>query len=572
MKKISIFLGIALASGIFITFYINDNTTENATNNLPAVEKTPAVADYKVSYLDQNWSDEIRNEWWYTPQGSWLIPYDWFRVLEQADNEEPLNSAENMKRLGFIPGAKNDKWNPNSLPIGFVKDVNPTSKELYLGVTCAACHTGLIEYQGKQFIVEGGPALADFDRFITEIAKTLQATLDDDDKFKRLADNYFDGNYDPDKATELKDRMAKVSAEFNARIERNRPPHPNGYGRLDAFGNIFNEVVVTAINEPDNVILVNAPVSYPVLWDTPHHDVVQWNGAAINAGIGPYVRNAGEVIGVFGGVHIEKATEGEPGKLQYLHHIDLENLKRLEDILVTLWSPVWPETLLPAIDQTKVEQGKNHYDKLCSSCHEAIDRKDPNRQIQAKIIPLKEIGTDSQMVNNSADSTSKTGMLEGQPLVPLPNMPAFGPQAASGALVGNAILNILFQELPTMLGPDEFQKSVSEFLQAKAQSGTVPLGYKARPLNGIWASAPFLHNGSVANLWELLKKPNDRMQQFHVGSSELDPVHVGFNTDNGPLTSKLDTALPGNSNQGHNYGTDLSDASKLELIEYIKTL
>jgi len=363
-----------------------------------------------------------------------------------------------------------------------------------------------------------------------------------------------------------------VSADFNARVERNRPPHPNGYSRLDAYGNIFNEVVVTAINEPDNVNLVNAPVSYPVLWDTPQHDVVQWNGAAVNAGIGPYVRNAGEVVGVFGGVHIKKVTGDEPGKLQYLHHINLENLKRLEDILVTLWSPVWPETLLPTIDQTKAEKGKNHYDKLCLSCHEAIDRKDPNRRIEAKIIPLEKIGTDQLTAENSVKSISKTGILEGQPKIPLPNIPAFGPEAPSGELVGNAILNILFQELPKILGPDEFKKSVGEFLQAKAKSSTAPLGYKARPLNGIWSSAPFLHNGSVPNLSELLKKPSDRMRQFHVGSEELDPVHVGFNTSNGPLTSKFDTGLPGNSNQGHDYGTNLSDTSKWELIEYIKTL
>jgi len=116
------------------------------------------------------------------------------------------------------------------------------------------------------------------------------------------------------------------------------------------------------------------------------------------------------------------------------------------------------------------------------------------------------------------------------------------------------------------------KKRVSEFLQAKAKSSAVPLGYKARPLNGIWASAPFLHNGSISSLWELLKKPGDRMRQFHVGSEKLDPVHVGFSTNNGPLTSKFDTDLPGNSNQGHDYGTNLSDIEKSELIEYIKTL
>lgn len=571
MKKIIVSLSMVFALGILVTFYMN-KTPEKSTVVVENIKKNTVVVEYDVAYLDQNWNDETRNEWWYTEQGSWLIPYDWFRVLEQANSEERLSSDKNMQRLGFIPGSKNGKWNPDSLPIGFVKGEKQKSKESYLGVTCAVCHTGQIEYQGKRFIVEGGPARIDFDRFITEMAEALQMTLDDNNKFKRLADNYFDSDYGPDKSKELKDQMAKISADLNARVERNRPPHPNGYGRLDAFGNIFNEVVVSAIDEPDNVNPVNAPVSYPVLWDTPQHDVVQWNGAAVNAGIGPYVRNAGEVVGVFGGVHIEKAAGESPGELRYRHHINLENLKRLEDILVTLWSPAWPETLLPTIDQTKAERGKGYYDKLCLSCHEIIDRKDPDRQITAKIVPLKEIGTDPIMAENSNKSISRTGILEGQPKLPLPGMPTFGPQAPSGELVGNAIVNILFQELPKMLGPDAFKKGLGEFLQAKKKSSTVSLGYKARPLNGIWASAPFLHNGSVPNLWELLKKPNDRMRQFHVGHGELDPVHVGFSISDGPLTSKFDTALPGNSNQGHDYGTDLNDANKLELIEYIKTL
>jgi len=553
-------LGVVIAMGISITFIIN------GTN------KSDTPVAYDTSYLDQNWDKETRNEWWFTPQGSWIIPYDWFLVLEKANSEERLSSDKNMERLGYIPHLKESKWNPDGLPIGFVKDEDPKSKDSYLGVTCAACHTGQVEYQGKRFIVEGGPARADFDHFISEIAEALQATLNDKNKFGRLVDNYFSDDYDPDEATKLKKQMTKVSANLSARVERNRPPHANGYGRLDAFGNIFNEIVVTAINELGNVNPVNAPVSYPVLWDTPQHDVVQWNASAVNAGIGPYVRNAGEVVGVFGGVLIEKPNSGSPGELLYRHHINFENLKRLEDILITLWSPVWPETLLPSIDQSKAGLGKAHYDKQCLSCHEAINRKDPNRQITAKVVALKDIGTDPLMADNSAKGISKTGILEGQPILPLPDMPALGPQAPTGLLVGNAIVNILFQELPKLLGPDEFKKGVGEFLQAKTINGKVPLGYKARPLNGIWASAPFLHNGSVPSLWELLKKPNDRMRQFYVGNGELDPVHVGFSINSGPFTSKFDTAIPGNSNQGHDYGTDLNDTEKMELIEYIKTL
>ena len=76
----------------------------------------------------------------------------------------------------------------------------------------------------------------------------------------------------------------------------------------------------------------------------------------------------------------------------------------------------------------------------------------------------------------------------------------------------------------------------------------------------------------MANLWELINKPEQRLTSFHVGSWEMDPVNVGFVTDAGPATSKFVTSIRANSNSGHDYGTDLSDTEKREVIEYIKTL
>ena len=96
--------------------------------------------------------------------------------------------------------------------------------------------------------------------------------------------------------------------------------------------------------------------------------------------------------------------------------------------------------------------------------------------------------------------------------------------------------------------------------------------YKARPLGGIWASAPYLHNGSVPTLAELLKPPVQRIAQFYVGSREFDPQAVGLAIDNTTHATLLDTSLPGNSNVGHIYGTTLGDADKLDLLEYLKSL
>ena len=94
---------------------------------------------------------------------------------------------------------------------------------------------------------------------------------------------------------------------------------------------------------------------------------------------------------------------------------------------------------------------------------------------------------------------------------------------------------------------------------------------KGRPMNGIWATAPYLHNGSVPTLDDLLKPASARKATFKLGSREFDPVKVGY-VDEGDFI--FDTkANPGNSNAGHEYGeTVFTDAERAQLIEYMKTL
>jgi hypothetical protein len=100
-------------------------------------------------------------------------------------------------------------------------------------------------------------------------------------------------------------------------------------------------------------------------------------------------------------------------------------------------------------------------------------------------------------------------------------------------------------------------------------------GYQAPPLDGVWATAPYLHNGSVPSLRDLLEPVENRPKQFWRGSDLYDPVKVGFVTDSPDVQRTgtfYDTARPGNSNAGHSYGTTLPPESKRALLEYMKTL
>ena len=58
-----------------------------------------------------------------------------------------------------------------------------------------------------------------------------------------------------------------------------------------------------------------------------------------------------------------------------------------------------------------------------------------------------------------------------------------------------------------------------------------PLAYKARPHNGIWATPPYLHNGSVPSVYALLSPVSERPKVFYLGSKQYDPEYLGLNTD-----------------------------------------
>ena len=99
---------------------------------------------------------------------------------------------------------------------------------------------------------------------------------------------------------------------------------------------------------------------------------------------------------------------------------------------------------------------------------------------------------------------------------------------------------------------------------------TPAFAYKARPLNGIWATAPYLHNGSVPTLADLLKPADERPKTFHVGSPKFDPVKVGFvDDDSFPV---FNTEIDGNGNQGHEFAAGLNETQREDLLEYLKSL
>ncbi|QEF98301.1 hypothetical protein Mal15_23530 [Stieleria maiorica] len=567
-------------------------------------------------YLDQGWDAEQREEFYFTAQGSQLIPFKWFLQLERADSEELFRHNSNLSRFGFIT-TEPSKRNPEGLPVGFVRDgvdpvasdfmglksvqrsviakatrfevkkaylgagfdekYYPREQESWFGFTCAACHTHQIRYQGATVRIDGGSTQADVESFLRELGRALQATCEDDQKLERFAIAVGRREYD---LHEFKKEVQQISSAVNQLVQRNKAKHPYGYARLDAFGAILNAVCETALSEPENHRSSDAPVSYPSLWNTPEYSYVQWNASAPSA----EARNVGEVLGVFGTYTLAA------GPTQFDSTVRLGNLVRLEhELIKNLKSPDWPEAVLGPLDDAKVAAGRILFRKNCESCHAVrVDgdfvRNDQGR-IPVRSNTLTEIQTDSQFLKNlNPQDTILAGglqdLLGGAIRVPRASMLG----AAVREIISNRSRAEMIDVRPLQPGP-----------QDPPHPDGVGSGYIARPLEGIWASAPYFHNGSVPNLYETLLPASERSSTFWVGNTEFDSVNVGFVTDRSEIGSEFrvcdQTGQPivGNSNAGHEgHGAnesegftqtfengqwrDFSDEERYALVEYMKSL
>jgi mono/diheme cytochrome c family protein len=368
---------------------------------------------------------------------------------------------------------------------------------------------------------------------------------------------------------------------------------------------IFNRATAIDLKEPDNNHPPNAPVSYPFLWDTSWHNLVQWNGSAPNKlAVERLARNVGEVLGVFAHTEIKK-TVLPP--LYYKSSVDRVNLMEIEDRLKKLQSPLWPRDLTP-INATQAAAGQQLYRQHCLSCHAIAKRTGSDRSQDVVMTSLSELGTDPLMATNAKNLRSKSGVIEGVRMPPFIGTP-LPAETTSFEVVGNIVIGAILSppdwlQVPQSL--DQGQKNLLRGIESKRslkrdsntdiervlrnpvglqkqaevfvekRNAGLQLAYKARPLDGIWATAPYLHNGSVPNLYQLLLPSSQRDAKFTVGSREFDSKDVGFKSGPSDGPFEFDTSLPGNSNKGHEgqkYGTDqMNDVQRRQLLEYLKTL
>lgn len=583
---IAVLLGLGLAVALY---YI-------ANPKLPVY--TPAQ---QVHYLEQ-WSAADRQTYYFTPQGTQVkgLRYDWFAALELPFSQERFAAPEYMARFGFLidPAQKATPNNPGNLPVGFARHQNPDSKDQFLDITCAACHTGELRFNGQAVRIDGGsaqhvlPASVPTLRggsFGQALVASLASTYYNPWKFERFARNVLGSDYDAQHQVLREDFKSSLDTFLKVAwndTHRGLYPTEEGPGRTDAFGRIANASFGDAIS-PDNYRVANAPVDYPQLWDMWTFDWVQWTGSAQQ----PMARNIGEALGVGATLNFFDA-DGQPlkGDARYPSSVRVRDLQLIEQTLQRLKPPAWPEDLLGSVDKPLAAKGRALFAENCASCHVPRVKQVDGRAVQQlKLLPVAAIGTDPTAANNIADHRFDLTALQWDPaelatldvqLHPKPTEPLDLSKlsVAKGlAYVTAFVENHAYREA-----------NVTPAERPDIDGFGLPIGvqelrvYKARPLTGVWATAPFLHNGSVPSIYQLLSPQDERATTFYKGTFEYDPKHLGYRTEAFTNGFVFDTRITGNHNSGHEFragergngviGRLLQPEERWALLEYLKVL
>lgn len=541
--------------------------------------QTPAGAGAAsgVIHLDQGWDDNDRRQFYHWTQGSQLLPYKWFLALPQPSwrggNPDKLfrDTDYLVAQFGFIADGRHE-YNPDGLPIGIAKDVDPNGNEFF-GLSCAACHTQQITYQGKVIRIDGGRANAEMNWFGDAMVYAV-VTATYPTRFGAFADRVLGPNASTTDRLKLRWELTKVAAKYRLGVMLNNQldlvPVEAGFGRLDALGkggnNLFGSISLNPFVLFKNLDPANGNVAFPELWDAPTFDWAQYAGAIRQ----PMARNATEAMGVFARLDFRSSSD------RFNTSVRVKDLHGIEQQLRKLTAPSWPEDIFGAIDRGKAERGKALYSEICARCHEFKETRDDNGRLTrlVNMVPFDTVGTDSTFATNFANRFVDTGDLGGGVL------PA--PQALQ--FISNKVLERKYREMQlepqeiqayNCCAPNEFRASFPDRV-----TGMPVAGIRPRPHNGVWTSGPYLHNGSVPTVFDLLGPAEDRPKTFMAGSLEYDPVKLGFRGG----TWQFDTSLPGNSNRGHEFrgdgrkpgngivGRALSDTERYEIIEFLKTL
>ncbi|MGZ3771983.1 MAG: di-heme-cytochrome C peroxidase, partial [Bdellovibrio sp.] len=366
-----------------------------------------------------------------------------------------------------------------------------------------------------------------------------------------------------------------------------------GFGRTDAFGRIGNLVL-----RGNNPVNLTGEVSYPWLWGIKYRSMIHYNGNTNSV----VLRNVGQSLGL-GAVIFPDGSASS----------NVYNLDRLEHLVHKIKFPQWEETF-KGISELQIKRdllprGKEIYTAKCAHCHESDkfvgpvqDGYEHGRLRDLKVSVFKTDLSDSDYVRKNGfdqrDFDPTVAMNATEPVIVNGEKVPFERMILAGVAGIKEKFYQKYQftqeqkdsfEFRDIRGYEFFRDTKNGFERQNEfgnNYGNIRKnsGYIAKPLAGIWATAPFLHNGSVPTLMDLLKPVEQRPKFFNVKIREFDPVNIGYKGAHrdSPCRSDeeatcFDVSKVGNANTGHAgkiYGTenDITDEDRKALIEYLKVL
>lgn len=345
---------------------------------------------------------------------------------------------------------------------------------------------------------------------------------------------------------------------------------PYGVGRLDALGLIFNRsggLDIGSVSDahliPENIFPATVPVRFPFLWNASKQDFTQWAGTSTN-GNDSYAlqRNSGEVIGVFADLYpVPDPSKFNGANFLSQNSLNYNGLRKLENLVKKIGPPKWPW----AINHKLARKGRLIYAAECGpGCHEIAKGEPRPPKEHTWKTPILNVGTDTRYYDvGLAQTAVSSGLLTGM-VNPFDSSAQPIPATGAKGLANFLAISALFQKYPNInLTPKGSANEAGSF--------------ETRVLQGIWAAAPYLHNGSVPSLTELLKPAAQRVKVFKVGQNyDIESVGLAsdqpFGATSVTLTTDCDRLSSGNSNCGHEFGVWLSPEDKTALLEYLKTL
>ncbi|MEO0066050.1 MAG: hypothetical protein RI983_1376 [Bacteroidota bacterium] len=524
-----------------------------------------------VQFAEQGWSEGERDYWHHLNAGQEFAPLSWLKSLQAPDTSLLLADPAYLRSLGFLDKSVTEN-NPEGLPIGF--SIKPADKNgrVMVGLNCASCHTGQINFKGKALRIDGASAGFNIYQFFVDYGIALGKTIQDSAAWRRFSSNVLKQEPGDELVLrkEVEDQIRTVQWESEAYAKTGIPSVNAGHGRMDPFNRIGNEVFGLGLRDQSNYYASDAPVGVPYLWDIARLNWVHYN-ASFNHRVS---RNILQVLGNGGKTYfLDENGDVKKGNEKWESNFNIERLLETEKGYATLKAPQWPDEMLGKVDMNKAKRGRELFMTNCANCHapRPINGSNSSKPDWAVVtLPFNVIGTDSSEAAGFVNRRYDASKLLGKKSTSIDAATGLELLISEMAKYAYSKLGWSAEQIAAANGDDRPNK-----IRAYA-------GYKARPLDGVWSTPPFLHNGSVPNLYELLSPPEERSTTFWLGTYEYDPIKLGYVSMQSNKSFLFDTRLPGNSNAGHAFsdekkvtgkiGRKLSHEERMAIIEYVKVL